>query len=528
MTEIQKKLLTLMDEFNAICQENKIEYFFAGGTALGAVRNGGFLPWDDDADVLIKRSEFEKLDRIMSSMSFENRAWITENNNRTYLNPTARLFDLESTDILESRLDYGAPKGCQLEVFIMDPFPNTKEEQTEFMKYLWLYSEVTNPYILFGSLKMPAEVLDAELYHLYKKRLETESVEDIKKEILEKITYSEDDCDYWCGRWSCMPYVFKKEWMSSQKYVDFEGRSFPVPNGVLYEMVENYDANWDIVPPAAKQKIHPSIKSATKSYREIEDKIRKWCDDVEYNKLLLANKEDRVERLLNRFEIEGSFASIRQTYLSQLGADLNKREWKFDIDNLQALTSDFEEFFLTQFKYSYMKYKLPVVLNEDLLETMLLTLIHSDKIEHANALNELNQNSSIYNEYKAICFNLGELKIKKYEEDTKQTQTILDILSEYKQIEGQVETERARAWVESVSNAYSEQAIDEKKERLVHREDPEALKYIGDMYEKAGAEEKAGEIYDKVVSESRNGMILYDLHRRGIGIESGSEEAGNA
>jgi phosphorylcholine metabolism protein LicD len=528
VNSIQKKLLALMDEFNEICQKNNIEYFFAGGTALGAIRNGGFLPWDDDADVLIKRSEFEKLDKIMNGMSFENRAWITEDNNRTYLNPTARYFDLESTDILESRLDYGAPKGCQLEVFIMDPFPNTKEKQDEFIKHLWLYSEVSNPYILFGSLKMPAEMLDSDLYYRYKKRLETENVEDIKKEILDKITYSEDECDYWCGRWSCMPYVFKKEWMSAQKYVDFEGRSFPIPNGVLYEMVENYDANWDIVPPPAKQKIHPSIKSATKSYRDIEDKIRSWCDEVEYNKLLLANKEDRVERLLNRFEIEKSFASIRQSFLSQLAAELNKREWQFNLDNLQALTSEFEEYFLTQFKHSYKKYKLPVKLNEDLLETMLLTLIHSDKIEYANTLNEINRDSSIYNEYETICFNLGELKIKKYEGNVEQTRAILNTLSEYKKIAGQVETERANAWLESVSNEYSEQEIDEKKDRLANKEDLETLKYIGDMYEKAGAEEKAGEIYDKVISDSRNGMILYDLQKRGIGLKNESEETGNA
>lgn len=58
--EIQKELLVLMDEFHRICRENHIDYSLHAGTMLGAVREGGFIPWDDDADVVFMRSEFVK------------------------------------------------------------------------------------------------------------------------------------------------------------------------------------------------------------------------------------------------------------------------------------------------------------------------------------------------------------------------------------------------------------------------------------------------------------------------------------
>lgn len=516
MNNVQKRLLVLMDEFDQICCENDIEYFFAGGTALGAVRNGGFLPWDDDADVLIKRKEFERLDRIMNEKEFAERAWITDANNKTYLNPVARYFDLNSTDILESRMDFGAPKGCQLEVFVMDPFPNEEEAQIEFIRNLWVYTEVTNNYILFGSLKMPAEMMDRDLYDHYKKRLETESVEDIKKEILAKMTYSEENCDYWCGRWSCMPYIFKKEWMASQKYVDFEGRRFPVPVGVFYEMRENYDANWDIIPPVSSQKIHPSIKSANVSYLQLEDKIREWCDEVQFNELLFANKSDRLERVFARIELEKQFAQIRQVYLSRVAEDLNQRKWHFDRNRLDDYEHEFEEYFLTQLKHSYSRYKYSVPLHEDLLETMILTLLHQDRVQYAQMLNALYPASGIYEKYEHLCTILGDLKIKKYEDNQEQVESYLEELKSVEVMIGQVEIERASAWRLSILTPLSEDEIETFYQSCMHKDDLELLKYIGDMYEKTGASEKANALYEKVMKKSRNGMILYDLKKRGI------------
>ncbi len=520
MNNIQQKLLILMEEFDVICKEHCIEYFYAGGTALGGVRNGGFLPWDDDADVLIKRSEFEKLDRVMSEMTFKNRSWTTENNNRTYLNPTARYFDLESTDILESRLDYGAPKGCQVEVFIMDPFPNTKEEQIDFIQHLWLYSEISNNYILFGSLYMPAEMINPELFYYYKEKLKTESVESVKEEILKRITYKEEDCDYWCGRWSCMPYVFKKEWMASQKYVDFEGHSFPVPIGVFYEMIENYDSYWDMIPKPKERKIHPSIKSSTVSYRKFEPQIREWCDEVNYNQLLYDNKADRVERLFAWFAVEKDFSEIRKAYLDEIAKRLNSKSWSFDHKVIKKLNSEFKEYFGTQFRYSYYKFKHSVHLNEDLLETMILTLIHSDKVERAKIMVDLHPEFSRSKEYCDICESLSELKIKKYEENTAAVKQLLDSLSQYAQIIGQHETERAYLWYISQTEKPDKDEIKKIYSNCRHQEDMEIKKYVGDLYDHIGQHETANRYYRQVLKKSRNGMILYDLKKRGIDHEN--------
>lgn len=61
ITLIHKRLLELLAAFDRLCQDHGIDYSLHGGTLLGAVREKGFIPWDDDADVTMTREQYEKL-----------------------------------------------------------------------------------------------------------------------------------------------------------------------------------------------------------------------------------------------------------------------------------------------------------------------------------------------------------------------------------------------------------------------------------------------------------------------------------
>lgn len=65
LTELHAQLLTILKKFHKICMENGIKYSLYGGTLLGAVREKGFIPWDDDLDVVIVRKEYKKLRSVL-------------------------------------------------------------------------------------------------------------------------------------------------------------------------------------------------------------------------------------------------------------------------------------------------------------------------------------------------------------------------------------------------------------------------------------------------------------------------------
>lgn len=60
LQEHQKALMTLLQEFDRVCRKLKIPYVLFAGSMLGAVRHQGFIPWDDDLDVLMLRSDYER------------------------------------------------------------------------------------------------------------------------------------------------------------------------------------------------------------------------------------------------------------------------------------------------------------------------------------------------------------------------------------------------------------------------------------------------------------------------------------
>ena len=67
LQSLQKVEIEILDEIDRICRMNNINYCLVGGTLLGAVRHGGFIPWDDDVDVAMPRNDYERFMDVCKS-----------------------------------------------------------------------------------------------------------------------------------------------------------------------------------------------------------------------------------------------------------------------------------------------------------------------------------------------------------------------------------------------------------------------------------------------------------------------------
>lgn len=81
--KMQERMLDILNVLDAICRKHNIPYWLSGGSMLGAVRHGGFIPWDDDLDIEMLHSDFERLMKILPNELPENMAlqWYTTDEN---------------------------------------------------------------------------------------------------------------------------------------------------------------------------------------------------------------------------------------------------------------------------------------------------------------------------------------------------------------------------------------------------------------------------------------------------------------
>lgn len=96
LEEIHQRELKMLKLFVKICEEHDLKYYLAGGTLLGAVRHQGFIPWDDDIDVLMPRPEYERFQELVKDQPLRPEYEFHSSALGNLLDPFCKMFDLST------------------------------------------------------------------------------------------------------------------------------------------------------------------------------------------------------------------------------------------------------------------------------------------------------------------------------------------------------------------------------------------------------------------------------------------------
>jgi lipopolysaccharide cholinephosphotransferase len=124
LEELRGVQLAVLAEFDRLCRRHDLTYYAAYGTLLGAVRHGGYIPWDDDIDVMMPRAEYDRLPGVFASA---NPAHLTLGCSTTRTDwpfPYAKVGD-DRTELTEPLAD-PLPLGVNLDVFPLDLVPSNR------------------------------------------------------------------------------------------------------------------------------------------------------------------------------------------------------------------------------------------------------------------------------------------------------------------------------------------------------------------------------------------------------------------
>lgn len=541
MNELHAILFKLLIEVDDICREHDIDYFLSGGTALGAVRNECFIPWDDDIDLFITQENWKKLYNLISNhpeVLPENRDLICIENEKNHRNPIIRYVDTATTRMYRSQSISGKTCGNQLEFFILDPVPTPENGQREHLKHMDAFLELLTPYFMVTkeiSLDEYAEHRD--LVHEYLKRIESEGYSTVMKELYDKyFTYPLEKAETVRLRWGMRMGLYKAEYFATTRYVLLEGREFPVAGMIEQALRNDYGDTWMYIPKVEALIPHNClIEDLNTPFKDFTDVYLNRVDQDAVINAYEKNKLNNVDLWIPRREIELDNDKL-DGIIAKKEIDITIRENNYNLEqllkdrNFEVLNQLFEKYYSIQLGSEFRRYNVMIDLDEDKLKIAILNKINQGFYYQANnILSVIEANKGLNGDFihlKEICQYCRDLSIAIY--DTHDVGGVGDLLSNIpKDASDLVDTYRATLWydLKTAENNDDYESIIHRGDEMLkcYPTDGELMSYIAEAYFTLGNTEKAREVYDDAVHNTRNGLV-WKHAKETVGIDRMAEE----
>jgi len=250
LEELRKCEIGCLKSVHAFCEENGLKYYLTFGSLLGAIRHRGFIPWDDDMDIIMPRKDYNYL---IDHFNDEQYRIISIENEPGYYLPYAKIID---TNTVLTEKHHDLEIGAFVDIFVLDNLPNNKLKRYLFGKYVRLRRTM---------FKLPK--LDTAKHRpFYKTALIKLAKKLYTEDEITKIDFSwkypqkyknQKNTKFYGLLYKLFPVATELDakWFEKQMPVEFEGEIFYAPCG-YDEFLSYCYGDYHELPPASQQKTH--------------------------------------------------------------------------------------------------------------------------------------------------------------------------------------------------------------------------------------------------------------------------------
>lgn len=293
-----KVFLDMLVEFDALCKRNGLRYFMFYGGLLGAVRHKGFIPWDDDIDVVLPREDYNKLYFASNEELGVKYPYSVQNavNDENCLQPLIRFRRSDMTSIKNNeyqaiisgdeketkRLDYDM--GMEICVFPLNDFAEGSLRCKIKHKLSWRLCSIVFCYQYYDRKDLYRKFCLAFIKLFGKKRVMGWAQKAMTPPKNVK-------CDKY--RNLIFPRKYLKEWFASAVEVPFEDITVPIPVG-YDEILTAIYGNYMEFPPLEGRGVHDRFVSTDICYKEAIEKFRNG--ELEFPKKFVKKKPEKKKK----------------------------------------------------------------------------------------------------------------------------------------------------------------------------------------------------------------------------------------
>lgn len=256
--------LEILEDFIRVCEKHDLTYFAVYGTAIGAVRHQGFIPWDDDIDVGMLREDYNKFYEVFEEELSEKYMLLTPEIDDRYACTVTHIQRKGTKFISEASQDLKCEQCIFMDIFPFDAVANNEKEQQKQATWTGIWGKVlfltgtAYPVIPLQGFKKNVAELGCKLIHYTLKALRVSPKTIYQKYLKVATAYNQNTaCDYVTSFEydGCLRDKIKKEDMFPLKKTKFEHLEIQLP-GNNHQFLQSVYGDYMQLPPEDKRVNH--------------------------------------------------------------------------------------------------------------------------------------------------------------------------------------------------------------------------------------------------------------------------------